>query len=333
LAFLHILSLQRQTSELSFFENYYEELLRGGDFKKNINRELRQLTVGILLSNTQTALYQKAVDGLEKYVSSKSKLLGLATTTTFILPKKEDDFFSPDSIDKKFGFDVTAQNRDIDFWFLSLLTFLPPFAWETLFKTTDWDKIVGIFADLKNSAGKADSVFFKTFGIAMANSQYKPAIVAFLKNGMFEKEMSSMLNVLEINELEHFLAVKTGSLASEKLWNSSGLGVLLGTKNQAIRPAILTEIIASQIKTRPNWAWSRSFSLQILRGCFLTQDNLNAVEHTLNLTLFLHPSILDDLYQETRQDVGTDYYKNETRRRIVYPMIQIMELKKEIDYL
>jgi hypothetical protein len=314
ITYLQILCVNPQANELPFFQTLYDEMTERADFKKDIVREMYLELTACLLSNPASDLFKKAVFELKNYVLVKKQLLGLRSNSVLALPSKENDFFNTENMTRQFGFLSLSRHQDlqeIGYWFSEFCQKLHPTAWEQVFETTDWNKIIGAFEKIEGVKTKGMDAIFSSLLKGLNNHPHRPAVLALKDLDKLDFDFLKTFSVLTIKELEVFVTSKTSILNS--------IFALTALRNFAIE--------------RTDWQWSRMLSLNILRGGILSISNLNHVARCLDLGVFLHPSVLDDLYQEVRRDLGNDYQQYELRRRVVQPLIQIMEFKKEIEYL
>jgi Family of unknown function (DUF5691) len=310
--FLNVLEHHTQPEELDFVQDIYDEILRGGNFKKQVNQDIRKIAAQILLRLPESNLFKSSVLGLKSYFSTKKQLLGLTSQSIFKLPKDEDGFFNNQNLAENLGFGIHTNSEfwGVTHWWLCFCEHLHPTAWEQIFETTDWHKIIKFLKGTEGVKHSAKDEALKKICHRLYFSHHRPAVLVFIQSENSNFLNSRMLNPLTINELED-LIVRIAP--TEKTFT-------------------LTEILMHQKEFRPDWQWSRNFSLHILRGGILGRDIGHFAKSLLDLTIYLHPSLLDDLYQETRKDVS-DYQEQHKMRQVVSPMIQIMEFKKEINYL
>ena len=82
-----------------------------------------------------------------------------------------------------------------------------------------------------------------------------------------------------------------------------------------------------------NKIWSRSFSQLIIKYLAQPNDHIRRnAEAAKNACLHFDPSVLNELYDLSRQDFS-DYKGQILRSELVFPMIRLLEYRLEMDRL
>lgn len=292
-------------AELRFLERFFEELSDEKAMKKDINRQMREDVVTILLLNPQSNLYAFVLENLRKYVKTEKKLLGLSSKTKITVPQGEDDFFNVVNLERLFGVKKTASETVAEFMFRQLLTLLHPQFWETIL-TNYWPEDVKIIADTEGVSKEFKKNALAYLAVAAAKSRHKKVALDILKTADITPVTLSLFGLLTDEEL--------GKMAFEKLTDQNF--------------ADFVDALRSR-----NKIWSRSFSQLIIKYLAQPNDHIRRnAEAAKNACLHFDPSVLNELYDLSRQDFS-DYKGQILRGELVFPMIKLLEYRLEMDRL
>jgi hypothetical protein len=302
--FLKILAQNTQAEESDFIQTIYDDLMDAKGAVKTINQDIKELAAVLLLNNATSNLYKSTVERLKKYVSVKKTLLGLQSKTVFTLPEVEDDFFNTHVMKMDFGVSNTPSTNELltEYWFSYFLQNLHPLAWETFFNTTDWRTILDILEETDTQiTGKRKRQrysFRKYVSVALGKAQYRKAILGYIE----KHKVADLSN----EELEKFFIQKMDV-------------------NKANDPR--------NVLIRENWRWSSTLSRHILRG--LVNDPASVhynAQFAQQVAVHFDDGILKELYELSNQE-HTDWQKQQLHNTLIMPLIQFLELRKEIEKL
>jgi Family of unknown function (DUF5691) len=291
-------------TELAFLERFFEELSDEKARTKDINRQMREDVVAILLLNPQSKLYGFVLENLTQYVKTEKKLLGLSSKTKITVPQGEDDFFNVMNLERLFGVKKTASETVAEFMLRQFLTMLHPQFWETVL-TNYWPEDVKIIADTGVSKEfKKNALAY--LAVAASKSRHKKVALDILKTADITPVTLSLFGLLTDEEL--------GKMAFEKLTDQNF--------------ADFVDALRSR-----NKIWSRSFSQLIIKYLAQPNDHVRRnAEAAKNACLHFDPSVLNELYDLSRQDFS-DYKGQILRSELVFPMIKLLEYRLEMDRL
>lgn len=311
--FLKILSDADQGEEGAFVQTVYNDLMAVSTLTKAINNEMKEITARILLRNPTSDLFKSVVKRLNKYVSVKKTLLGLSSKTIFDIPIEEDDFLNKEVMKTEFAHIQTPSTNEYltEYWFGWFLQVLHPTAWEILLKTEDWQTIFDVLTetDKKITGGRKQQQrdsFVRYVSMSFGNSHFRKGVLTFIKKYPVSNSNQFILNILSNDELESFFINKVKISAANNL---------------------------KTFLLRDNWQWSSALSLHVLRGLIedAQQVYYNA-QFALNAAIHFDDCVLKELYQRAKQE-ETDWHKQHVRNSLVLPLIQFLELRKEIENL
>jgi hypothetical protein len=312
--FMKILSHNPQPEEWIFMQMVYDELSDAKAMTKTINQDIRTLATTFLLGNPDSNLYKSVVERLKNYVVTKKKFLGLQSTILLEIPTEEDAFLNKEVMKTEFGHADTPSTNELltEYWFTFFLQNLHPITWETLLGTTDWQVILKtldnadkqIVANRKRQRG----TFRWRVSLALSNHAYRAGILACLETGQIKEYETSILNTLTNEELENYF-LKNIDLSNNE--------------NTAPRNYLI----------RDKWRWSKALSQYILRG--LIKDSRVAWENSqfaVNSANYFDDCILPELYDLSKIELK-EWHQQHLNNQLVLPLIQFLELRKQIENL
>jgi hypothetical protein len=312
--FLKILSHNPQPEEWIFVQTIYDELLDAKAMTKAINQDIKELSATFLMNNPASNLHKSVVERLKNYVSTKKKFLGLQSKTVLEIPIEEDNFLNKEVMKTEFGHLITPSTNELltEYWFTFFIQNLHPKAWETLLDTTDWHVILKVLDEADNQiVGKRKrqrGSFRWRVSSALSNHSYRTGILACLESGQIKEYETSILNALTDEELENF-CLKNLDLSN----------------NEHLAPR--------NFLVRDKWRWSKALSLHILRG--LIKDNRVAWENSqfaVQVAPHFDDCILPELYELSKIE-RKEWHQQHLHSQLVLPLIQFLELRKEIENL
>jgi hypothetical protein len=292
-------------AELDFLERFFEELSDEKAMRKEVNRIIREDVVMILLLNPKSKLYAFILENFKKYVKIEKKLLGLSSKTKMVLPQGEDDFFNVMHLERLFGVKKTASETVAEFMMRQFLTMLHPQFWETIL-TNYWAEDAKIIADTEGVSKDFKKNALGYLAVAASKSKHKKVALDILKTAEITPVTLSLFSLLTDEEL--------GKMAFEKLTDQNF--------------ADFVDALRSR-----NKIWSRSFSQLIIKYLAQPNDHIRRnAEAAKNACLHFDPSVLNELYDLSRQDFS-DYKGQILRSELVFPMIKLLEYRLEMDRL
>jgi Family of unknown function (DUF5691) len=310
--FLKALSISPQPDEWQFVQSVYNELTDVKATTKAVNQEIKEIAATILLQNPASDLFKSVVGKLQQYVSVKKTMLGLKSNTVLTIPTEEDNFLNKEMMKTAFALINTPSTNELltEYWFCYFLQNLHPTAWETLLNTDDWHTILNILKESDdNICGKRKKQrysFHKYLAIILGKTQYRKGIKVYLEKDKLSDFDASIFAVLTNEELEQFYLKK------------------LDAQNSSEYRSVLI---------RANWRWSSALSLHILRGLVNEGQGIHYNAPFIeNATIHFDDSILKELYELANQE-KTDWHKQQLHNTIIQPLIELLEIRKEIENL
>jgi hypothetical protein len=144
--------------------------------------------------------------------------------------------------------------------------------------------------------------------LALSHHSYRAGILACLESGKIKEYETSILNALTNDELENYF------LRNIDLGNN---------ENGAARNFLM----------RDKWRWSKALSQYVLRG--LIKDNRVIWENSqfaINVAPHFDDCILSELYELSKIE-QKEWQQQHLHSQLVVPLIQFLELRKEIENL
>jgi Family of unknown function (DUF5691) len=312
--YIKILSHNPQADEWTFVQTIYNDLVASKTASKAINQEILEIVAKLLLQNADSDLHKSVVERLKKYVSTKSKFLGLQSKTVLELPTEEDDFLNKEVMKTEFVLTSTPSTNELltEYWFCYFLQNLHPTAWENMLNTNDWHLIFNILeeADKHFTSGRKKQLrntFLQNLAIAFSETQYKKGVLVYLEKHTINSTNENLLNTLTHEELEKYCIQN----------------MLMGEYNNSGRNKLL----------RDNWRWSNDLSLHILRGLIKNpQEIYYNSQFAINAAIHLDDAVLPELYELSKQE-APEWQQQQIRNALAVPLIQFLELRKEIENL
>jgi Family of unknown function (DUF5691) len=310
--FLKVLDIYSQPEEWIFVQAVYNELLDAKATTKAVNQEIKEIAATILLQNPASDLFKSVVEKLQKYVSVKKTLLGLKSNTVLIIPTEEDDFLNKEVMKTHFALTNTPSTNELltEYWFCYFLQNLHPTAWETLLKTDKWRNILEIFeesdASITGKRKKQRHSFFMYLAMALGKTRYRKGVEVYFETDTLNDFDSSIFTVLSNEEVEQIFTKKLTPESSIKF-----IGAII----------------------RDNWLWSSALSHHILRGLvgYIHGPYFDA-QFVENVAIHFDDSIMKELHELSNQE-QTDWQKKQLHYTLIQPLIEFLEIRKEIENL
>ncbi|MBL7813816.1 MAG: hypothetical protein JNL70_02335 [Saprospiraceae bacterium] len=306
---LKILATQPQNEEWTFVQAIYDDLVQEKT-PKAITQEMKEIAVGLLLNNPSSDLYKKVAERLKKYVVTKKTFLGLSSKNTLELPTESDDFLNGTVMKYEFGHGFTPSTNELltEYWFTYFLNRMHPSVWEDLLETDDWQRILQVLEDadrlITNNRKRQRQSFKWHISTALGNHRYRQGVFACLKTGKNSDYQTHILNALSNDELEKYFI------------DHIDIGEVSNVRNHLLRE---------------NWRWSSTLSLYILRGIIARKnETYNNIPFAINSAAFFDSSILSELYALSKLP-QSDWQLQQQHNTLIMPLIQFLEIRKEIE--
>lgn len=305
---LKIIAQNIQPDEWSFVQDIYNALSEPTATAKAINQEMREMAAHILIQCPDSDLFLSLVNRLKPYVSNKKTLLGLKSKTVFNIPQEEDAFFNKETMKTALELTDTPSTNELltEYWFRYLLQHLHPQAWEKVFETDNWIDILGFLEETDKAITSKKSLqrysFTQYLSLGIAKVQYRKAALSYIENHEVSLFNAEILNVLSLEELESFFLKH---IHSDRI--DSPFSILL----------------------KEGWKWSENLSQHILTYLMKPSNVYQNTQLARNAAIHFHEAILTTLYQAAQQE-ASNWEQQNLKNNIVQPLIEFLELKKEI---
>ncbi len=304
---LKILHINPQTGESTFVETVLAEMSNQKDKSKAILEEIKQLATDLLLMDAESGLAREIAAQLQPYFIAQKSMLGMQRKTVLQIPDKPDGFLAPDVACERLGMESGSPASgvpDTAYWFSELLRRLHPAVWEQAAGLT-WPEIIKTFAAAEEKFKKNKLPLLEHLAQALARSQYKPGIRAFLDDYLPDASNYFMLNALSDGELEAFIIENNSKQLPDFLWD-------------ALR--------------RKGWVWSLPLSRHVLKT--LSGMQQNGYHHQdfvkmLHLGMHFHLGILPEVQQMAVKEIK-DWQQQVFRNQFLVPLNHILESRKTI---
>ncbi|MBN1988244.1 MAG: hypothetical protein JW783_02455 [Bacteroidales bacterium] len=288
--------------------------------EKKTEKECRKVLSEILLSSTETELYQKSIEHLSSYFSFEKKkgLLGIVSKsqTDYLLPDEGDSaFWNAENMEQTYGFEV--KNYDISrfgnisqYWLSCFIECIPLESWLNEQVATYPALITCFLANNRfnvNIQGKPHSVLFDSFIqsiITQRNGQMASALVPRIP----VTAAIPMLQLLSKDEYEQF--VQKNKLFSDYEVLANG-------------PYNLNE------------SWSESFSTYILSSIFdiaIQSNTINTNALGVVLAQYLNTNTAGLLQKINEKAAESNLYYL-WNANIYEPVNSVLQIRKSIKNL
>lgn len=304
---LKILQINPQTGESAFVETVLAEMSNQKDKSKAILEEIKQLATDLLLMDPESGLAREIAAQLRPYFIAQKSMLGMQRKTVLQIPDKPDGFLTPAIMGERLGMEngsPTSGVPDAAYWFSELLRRLHPAVWEQA-AGLPWPEIIKTFAAAEEKFKKNKLPLLEYFAQALARSQHKPGIRAFLDDYLPDASNYFMLNALSDSELEAYILENTTKQLPDFLWD-------------ALR--------------RKGWVWSLPLSRQVLKTLSNAQQSgyhHQDFEKMLHLGMHFHLGILPEAQQMAVKEIK-DWQQQVFRNQFLVPLNHILESRKTI---
>ncbi len=220
MAFLKIIKLTNDISDIPFLEELYHSEFQFKPKEKKLVKACRRIIVDTLLAIPSSELHQKTISQFAKYIGNQ-KSKGLLSKvfsknkSPFILPNEHDDFWNPQVMVEAYGFedsnpDIARYKSDALYWFSCFVQSIPFQNWKTILNLDRKSTLDFFLKDqqfVNVIKGKEESNLLLSL-VEMANNHQDQELILLLIKSIGRYDNVELLKLLTPENWEKYIIKK-----------------------------------------------------------------------------------------------------------------------------